>query len=173
MRMANVHPTTGTEPAYPFAVHATRTGLSASALQFPAMATADDRPELFRLLAEQVALYLLDARLEGRTPEPPLPAERLDRTVFGADAEIVHVRPATVSVASEAIERALREEGLAYVELARRMNVPRSVESRITNPFYFGHTSRTLRQVAAALGRELRVGFVSPANAHGTARSAP
>ena len=41
------------------------------------------------------------------------------------------------------------------------MAVPRSVVTRVTDPFYFGHTTRTLRKVAEALGLALRVDFVA------------
>ena len=45
--------------------------------------------------------------------------------------------------------------GVAYAELARRTGVPRSVVTRPTDPFSFGHATRTLRNVARALGRAL------------------
>lgn len=91
---------------------------------------------------------------------PAKPRNGLDLSDYhdeGEDPEIVYVEPAPVSVVSVAIERALREAGLSYAELARRMSVPRSVVTRITNPFYFGHTTRTLRSAAQALGREVHV----------------
>lgn len=72
------------------------------------------------------------------------------------------MRPAPLSAFAVAIESALREEGISQAELARRMSVPPSVVSRITGPLYFGHTSRTLRGVAEALGRELQVSLVRP-----------
>ncbi|MEX2502108.1 MAG: XRE family transcriptional regulator [Trueperaceae bacterium] len=150
---------------YPFAVVRTATGVSAGALQFPAMATAASMDELLPLLEQQVALYLLDRHLEGDTPQPPkaaTPSDLRDYEEEGDTPEVVYVQPAPMSVVSVAIERALREEGLSQAEMARRMNVPRSVVSRIVNPFYFGHSSRTLRSVATALGRDLHVSIDRP-----------
>ncbi|MFN2323799.1 MAG: hypothetical protein ABR510_12680 [Trueperaceae bacterium] len=37
------------------------------------------------------------------------------------------------------------------------MGVARSVVSRLSDPLYFGHTTRTLRGVAAALNRRLSI----------------
>lgn len=157
--------TTEKHRGYPFAVVKTDTGLAAGGLQFPSMATAATMEELEPLLAEQAALYLLECKLEGCIPEPPEAEEQLDLRDYleeGAEPEIIYVEPAPMSVVSIAIETARREEGISYAELARRMDVPRSVVTRITNPFYFGHTSRTLRSVADALGREVHLSLDRP-----------
>ena len=146
--------------AYPFAVIQTPTGFAASALQFPSLATAATRAELDHLMREQVALYLLECRLESAVPSPPCAEEDLDLSDWsesGGEPDVVYVEPAAVNEASVAIERALREEGVAYAELARRMDAPASVVTRLTDPFYFGHTTRSLRKVAHALGRRLDV----------------
>jgi hypothetical protein len=153
------------EPAYPFAVVATETGVAGSALRFPSLATARDRGELDRLMREQVALYLVEQRLAGAPPNPPreVRADDLADWIDAGDRpEVVYVPPADVNEVSVAIEAAVREEGLAHAELARRMGVPRSVVSRLTDPLYFGHTTRTLRRVASALDRNLHVSFVVP-----------
>lgn len=150
---------------YPFAVLQTNTGFAAGGLQFPAMATAATMEELQPLLEEHAALYLLDRHLEGRDPEPPKPEDQLDLQDYreeGDEPEIVYAEPAAMSAISIAIETALREEGITYADLARRMGAPRSVITRITDPFYFGHTSRTLRSVAEALGREVHVSLDKP-----------
>lgn len=152
--------------AYPFAILRTATGFTAGGLQFPSMATADTRERLMELLRAQVGLYLFECTLDGRAPEAPLDRDDLDLSDYAEEGagppEVVYVEPAPVSVASLAIERALREEGLSYADLARRMDTSRSVVSRITDPFYFGHTSRTLRSVAEALGREVHVSLERP-----------
>lgn len=163
--------------AYPFAIVRTETGFSAGGLQFPSLATAETRAQLLELLREQVALHLLECGFEGRTPGAPKPGSELDLSDYheeGDDPEVVYVDPAPVSVVSTAIERARREEGVSYAELARRMEVPRSVVTRITNPFYFGHTTRTLRSVAQALGREVHVSLDKPGNGgHRSDKSRP
>lgn len=148
--------------AYPFAVVATATGFAASALQFPAMATAPTRTQLDRLMREQSALYLLEHRLNRTSPERPRAEGDVDLSDW-VDADppptVVFAAPAAVNEVSIAIELAVRDEGLTYAELARCMALPRSVVTRLTDPFYFGHTTATLRKVAHALGRALHVSF--------------
>jgi hypothetical protein len=146
--------------AYPFAIVPTTTGFSAGGLQFPAAATAPTRPGLMERLAQVVALHVADALVSGVTLEPPLAPAALDVGDYAAEGllpEVVYVRPAPISDASIAIARALREDGVSAAELARRMGVPRSVISRLTDPLYFGHSTRTLRGVAAALDRTLTI----------------
>ena len=113
-------------------------------------------------LAELAALYLVECELEGSSPEEPAKASSLDLSDYGAEGlqpEVVYVAAANVNEVSVAIGRALREEGASHAELARRTGVPPSVVTRISDPLYFGHTSRTLRSVACALAREVRVAF--------------
>lgn len=150
---------------YPFAVQATSTGFAAGGLQFPAVATAPSRSDLQVLMERQTALYLLDRHLERQAPEPPKHPRDVDLSDYrevGEEPEVVYARAAPISAISVAVEEAIRDEGITYAELARRMRTPRSVVSRITDPFYFGHSARTLRRVADALGRELRVAFARP-----------
>lgn len=152
--------TPGAPDAYPFAIVRTDTGFSAGGLQFPAAVTASTRPALMERLAEVVALHVADELASGATLEPPLAPAALDLgdyTAEGLHPEVVYVRPAPVSDASIAIARALRDDGISAAELARRMGVPRSVISRLTDPLYFGHSTRTLRSVAAALDRTLTI----------------
>ncbi|MDZ7802321.1 MAG: helix-turn-helix transcriptional regulator [Trueperaceae bacterium] len=116
-------------------------------------------------MQQQTAAYLVECQLDEQSPQPPLSRDEVDLGDYheeGEDPEVVFVPPAPVSGVSVAIERALREEGVTYAALARRMGVPRSVVTRITNPFYFAHATRTLRAVARALGREMRVTFERP-----------
>lgn len=150
--------------AYPFAVEHSDGSWSASALQWPAAIAAATRDELERLMAEQVALYLHDEVVEGRTPEPPKYEHQLNVAPYredGEEFEVVFVSPAPLSSAAVAIDRALHEDGVSQAELARRMGVPRSTISRITDPLYSGHTTNTLRAVAEALGRKLRIDLVA------------
>lgn len=145
--------------AYPFAIVRTQNGYSAAALDFPAMASADSEEELQELLSEQAALYLYEAELLGGDPPRPTTRPELDRrrSAEGSGTEFVYVEPADTNYISLAIERAMREEGVSTVELARRLDTNVAVVQRLTDPFYFGHSTRTLRAVAAALGRKLRV----------------
>ena len=148
-----------TSIAYPFAVVRTRDGFSAAALDFPAMASADSAEELQELLSEQAALYLYEAELHGGDPPRPTTRRELDRRRNGESGgtEFVYVEPSATNYISLAIERAMRDEGVSIAELAHRLGASVMVVKRLTDPFYFGHSTRTLRAVAAALGRQLRV----------------
>lgn len=163
--------------AYPFAVVHLEGTWNATALQWQAALAADSSDELHQLMAEQVALRLHDEAIAGHAPEQPLPEQELDVTHYreeGQAFDIVYVTPAPLSTAAVAIERALAEDGVSQAELARRMGVPPSSVSRIADPLYFGHTTNTLRAVAEALGRELRIELVAPRGDHGTpARQRP
>jgi len=146
--------------AYPFAVVRLDGNWSAGALQWQAALTAPTREELDQAMAEQVALYLHDSELEHRRPEAPKPEAELALDAYrdsGQAFEVVYVEAAPLSTFAIAIEKALQEDGISQAELARRMHVPASVISRITDPLYFGHTSKTMRAVAEALGREIHV----------------
>lgn len=149
-------------PSYPFAIVPTATGFSAGALQFTAVATAPTRALLLDRLADIVALHVADALVAGTPLDPPLDPTALDLSDYTAEGlhpDVVYVAPAPISDASVAIARALRGAGLPAAELARRLGVARSAISRWTDPLYFGHTTRSLRQVAAALGLRLVVAF--------------
>lgn len=146
--------------AYPFAVVRTREGYSGAALDFPAMASAESREELDEVLSEQAGLYLYEAELQHRDPPRPTSPNDLVRRQpqdENVDTEVVYVEPAATNYISLAIERAMLEEGVSLAELADRLGTSAVVVARLTDPFYFGHSTRTLRAVAAALGRELRV----------------
>lgn len=155
-------------PSYPFAIVPTTTGFSAGALQFAAVATAATRALLLERLADIVALHVADALVDGRPLDPPLDPTTLDLSDYAAEGlnpDVVYVAPAPISDASMAIARALRDEGITAAQLARRLGVARSAVSRWTDPLYFGHSTRSLRQVAAALGLRLVVAFARPADA--------
>ena len=159
-----MHQTTTSIDAYPFAMVRTSTGFAGSALQFPSIATAPTRSTLDVLMQQQTALFLLEHRRSGTPPPRPFDRSEIDLadwTDAGETPEVVYVAPADVSEVSVTIERAIRAQGMTYAALARRMAVPRSVVTRLTDPFYFGHTTRTLRKVAEALGLALRVDFVA------------
>jgi len=146
--------------AYPFAIMRLEHNWSAGALQWQAALTAPTREELDSVMAEQVALYLHDCELEGHNPEAPKPESELPLDAYrdsGHPFEVVYVEPVPLSAFAIAIEKALAEDGISQAELARRMHAPASVVSRITDPLYFGHTSKTLRAVADALGRDIHV----------------
>lgn len=167
-----VHPPTS-PTAYPIIVGPRQSNWSAGAVDFAAVTAAETREELLRLAGEQVALNLLEFDIEGMAaPRPTQPADLdLEHLVELPEAyEVVYVEPATLSEFGVAIYRAMREEGLTETELARRMGVSHTLANRISDPLYYGHSSNTLRKVAAALGREIVVRLDRPVQADGSVR---
>ena len=145
---------------YPFAVQQTSNNYAASALGFPTLATAKDFFKLEQLMAEQLALTLYEAELSGETLEPP---SELDLSDFeGEEVKVVYVSPAPMNPVSLELEAAIERSGLTQKEVARRAQTSEAAVSRLTNPFYFGHSVSMLRRVATVLGEQLEVRF-SPA----------
>lgn len=119
------------------------------------------REKTLRSVAEGLVLMLHDLAERGMNAPTPTPREHLDAAVYEAEEpyEIVEVAPTAMNPVSLEIERAIAATGLSEAEVARRMGTSRAAMSRITNPFYFGHSLNTLRRLAEALGMELEVNF--------------
>lgn len=60
------------------------------------------------------------------------------------------------------LQRALREAGLSQSELARRLGVKQPSIARLFSPNYDGHSVRSLREIADALGYRLEIRLVKP-----------
>lgn len=58
------------------------------------------------------------------------------------------------------LTRALKESGISQAELARRLGVKQPSVARLFSPRYTGHSLRSLREIAAALGMRLEVRLV-------------
>jgi antitoxin HicB len=114
-------------------------------------------------LAESLAIQLEDLRERSLELPAPTPKDRLDLSEFEPEEpyRVAEVTPAPMNPVSLAIERGLERSGISKAELARRMGIPRSNATRITDPFYWGHSSDTLRKVAQALDADMRVTFES------------
>lgn len=145
---------------YAVVIEPSATGYAATPVQFAGLATAGTREEVIRLAAEQVALGLLECRHDA----PPA-AEAVDLSDYEPGAEVVMVEPAAINPVSLAIEAELKRQHIKPAELARRAGMTPSVVSRLTDPFYFGHSLKSLNQIGSALGREVKVSFTRPVRA--------
>lgn len=127
----------------------------------PGVATAKTKPLLQERMSEVLALTLLDYAEQGTSPLAPTPLKRLDVSEYEPEEpfELAEVEAATFNPVSLEIERATKRAGITQAELARRMGVPRSVVSRLVNPFYFRHSLASLKRIAQALGKRLEVEF--------------
>jgi antitoxin HicB len=126
-----------------------------------AVGAGDTLEQAVASLAESLAIQLEDLRERGLELPARTPKDQLDLSEFEPDEpyQVVEVTPAPMNPVSLAIERALECSATTKAELARRMGIPRSNATRITDPFYWGHSSDTLRKVAQALGAEMQVTF--------------
>ncbi|MEX2541021.1 MAG: type II toxin-antitoxin system HicB family antitoxin [Trueperaceae bacterium] len=124
-----------------------------------AIGVAGIREETLKSLSEGLALALEDLAERGLPVPVPSDLENLNLDEYEPEEpyEIVSVSPAKMNPVSIEVENALESTGVTRAELARRLGVPRSVVSRITDPFYFGHSVSTLRRVADALGVDLQI----------------
>lgn len=126
--------------------------------------TAPTREDLLKLARESISVALEDV---------PVSAPRIVslsqlslglRADLDGSEEILFLEPAPMNPVSLEIEQALSKAGLSQAELARRIGSSRSAVSRLTNPFYWGHSLDVLRRVAEALNSELQVKFTAKAS---------
>jgi predicted XRE-type DNA-binding protein len=147
---------------YPFFLQRTSNNYTATPVQFPGLATSEDRDVLERLMAEQLALHLHECQQCGEQPPAPLGQHEIDFSDFeGEEAEVVYVEPAPLSEISLQLARALERSGLTQAEVARRMGTSRSAVNRLIDPFYFGHSISTMQRFAEALGTQLVIDFAT------------
>jgi len=151
--------------AYPYLIAQLDHNWAAGGVQFASAITAPTREDLMRRITEDVALRLFYAALDGDDIPRPLShseaeyrrheAEEVDTD--GPRIELAYVGPARLSAHAAAILRCMRAQGLSKTDLARRMGVPRSVVSRLTNLLYIKHSTESLRRAATALDCEIHL----------------
>jgi antitoxin HicB len=126
-----------------------------------AVGIGDSRETALSSLSQGLALALHDLCERGLPIPAPSDRAALDLSRYepAEPYEMVTVAPAMLNPVSLEIEKAIESAGLTRAELGRRMGVPRSVVSRITDPFYFGHSVNTLNRVARALSLKVSVRF--------------
>lgn len=126
-----------------------------------AVGAGDTLEQAVASLAQSLAIQLEDLRERGVEAPAPSSEDRLDPSEFEPEEpyQLVRLAPAPMNPVSLAIEQALKRSGIRKADLARRMGIPRANATRITDPFYWGHSSDTLRKVAQALSADMRVTF--------------
>lgn len=130
-----------------------------------AVGVGDSREEVLESVAQGMALQLLDLAERGLEAPQPSDPSTLDLSEFEPEEpfEVVMQEPAPMNPVSLLIERAIAEAGLSEAEVARRAGTSRAAMTRITDPFYWGHSLSTLNKIAAALGKRLEVDFKTAA----------
>lgn len=111
-----------------------------------AITGGDDRAEALTMAEDALATALAEYVHEKR--EIPAPGEAAD------GRELVAVPP--VVAAKLALYSAMRERGVAKVELARRLGISESAVRKLANPDHRSHVSQVQRALRA-VGRSIRV----------------
>lgn len=118
--------------------------------------TAKTREALIEQASEAIALALEEAPHEATISS----LEQVDaeiRADLPEDYEVVFLEPAPMNPVSVEVERAIAASGLSYREVARRMETGHAAISRMTNPFYWGHSVSALRKLAEVLGLKVEL----------------
>lgn len=126
-----------------------------------AVGIGNSREKALDSLAQGLALQLHDLCEAGEDLPVPTTCDQLDVSEYEPEEpfEVVEVEAASMNPVSLTLEQAILAAGITKAELARRMGTTASVISRLTDPFYFGHSSDSLERAARALGIELVVTY--------------
>jgi antitoxin HicB len=149
-------------------------GFTISCPDFPLggfMANAETRDEAIAQAKESLAIYLR----EMNNPAPRFTKlADVPKTVLAnllappSKPEGLMVEPAPMNPVSLEIERILERSDQSLRSLAKTIGTSPAALTRLKDPFYWGHSVRSLRDVALACGQQLEVKFkpVSRVNQH-------
>lgn len=135
----------------------TRTGWSGS---FPdvlgCVATGSSADELKKHLSEALALHLSALVEDGDS----LPAARTSSiNDLDEHEEVVWIEPAEMNPVSLLIAQVIEERHASLRKLEAQTGISYAVLSRLQDPFYWGHTMKSLRMFAEAFGLKPVVSF--------------
>ena len=145
---------------YPFILEKEGRTYAAIAAQFPALATSTSRKDVLERASRALAVYLFEQHLSEHSVPKPLTHDQLDLSDFAnSNYEIVDIEPLPTNPCSLELAKMIDASGLTQSEIAKRMATTQSVISRLTDPFYFGHTVKSIERLAHVLGRDLELRF--------------
>jgi antitoxin HicB len=123
--------------------------------------SGDTREEVLELAREALALYLNElgdfpvARFKTLKSVPKALLEDFAHPM----TELIE--PAMMNPVSLEVSRIIERSGLTLTEIAKRMRTSVAALVRMKNPFYWGHSLKTLREFGEATGTSLEVKFKS------------
>ena len=127
-----------------------------------AFAVGESVAETLESLSEVLTIMLEDYAERGLPVPAPSPVLDSDSLELEGPWQIREVEPASRNRVSTEVDNAIIASGLTRSEIARRMNTSASVLSRMTNPFYRGHSLSLLQRFAQAIDGTLEVRIVPP-----------
>ena len=118
--------------------------------------------DTLRSVSESISLHLEDMPLLAPRAKTRADAQTYVRDELGlpglASEDKLHfVEPAPMNPVAAQVEAARNAANLTQAEFARRLGMARSNVSRLENPFYWGHSLKTLKRVADALEQKLQI----------------
>jgi antitoxin HicB len=128
--------------------------------------SGDTREEVLELAREALALYLNELS--------ELPATRF-KTLKSVPKAVLEdfthpaaefIEPAMMNPVSLEVSRIIERSGLTLTEIAKRMRTSVAALVRMKNPFYWGHSLKTLREFGIATGSSLEVKFKTSRKPH-------
>jgi antitoxin HicB len=141
---------------YPVLIEGENPTWSASVPDLHVYVTARTRAMLERRVREAMAISLeVYADTEQTAPKPSI-AKKIK---CQPGQSVVMLAPDEPDPVSVAVERAIKRSRLSKQDVAQRMGVSASAISRLTDPYYHGHSLESLRRLASALGSKLEVKF--------------
>ena len=148
---------------YPYVIEKTKNNYSAFFIDASCVATAKNKRELKDKLSKALAIYILEAAKYGQRIEST-PAENIDLSEYEISlddkgVELDYLEPAPVNPTSLAIDETIKTLGMTEAEVARRMKTSPAALSRITDPFYWGHSMTMLKKFADSIGAKINISF--------------
>lgn len=131
---------------------ATSTGWSGF---FPSLigcvATGKDWDKLISNLSEALALHLMSMEEDGeKIPPSDKPSDTYLNDKY-PESNVVAVRPSEINPLSLEIGRVIEETGKSLRELEKETGIGYTVLSRLQDPFYWGHSLKSIMTFADAL----------------------
>lgn len=140
----------------------TSTGWSGFFPDLPgAVATGKSKEQILERLSEALALHLYDMEQEG--DHAPLPHSYEAATLKGkySDAEFAKVSPAELNPLSLEIGKVIDDSGKSLRQIESETGIKYSVLSRLQDPFYWGHSLRSVLAFAQAFGLKTKFEFIA------------
>lgn len=148
---------------YPYIVEKAKNNYSGFFIDASCVATAKTKSELKDKLAKALAIYILEAAKYGQHIKPTL-TDNIDLSEYeislgNKGVELDYLEPAPVNPTSLAIDETIKTLGMTEAEVARRMKTSSAALSRITDPFYWGHSMTMLKKFADSVGAKINISF--------------
>lgn len=124
-------------------------------------ATGGDKEQLILRLSEVLALHLMDMREDSEDIPAPKNYSDVALAKRYPDSESVQIVEALVNPVSLEIGRVISETGKSLRQLEEEKGIGYSVLSRLQDPFYWGHSLKSLMAFADAFGVKPHIEFVA------------